>query len=137
MASKRNLPEKFRKEAEELAMRPYSVVVHRDVKENGEPYFWAVNQELDGCIAHGNTSEEAIENLKEARTDFIQILLIDGSPVPYPFTPVVDNYTGVTGTAVETTKYVKHSDTELLYFDEDKDEYVFEKYSLRLQISNV
>ena len=75
----------FRDKAERLALLPYSVVVIRDEDSDGNPVFLAVNTELDGCMADGKTSEEAIENLKDARADYIQVLLLSGEPVPTPY----------------------------------------------------
>ena len=84
MAEKITLSEDRRDEAERLASLPYSVLVLRDSTTNGEPIYLAINPELDGCMAHGKTSEAAIENLKEARIDYIQVQLLSGDSIPVP-----------------------------------------------------
>ena len=72
------------KEAEKLAARPYIDQVIKDETTSGKPIFVALSPELEGCIAQGVTLEEAIQNLKEARIDYIYSLLEDGLPVPKP-----------------------------------------------------
>ena len=37
---------------------------------------------LKGCVAQGETPEEALRNLKEAMKDYIECLIEDGLPVP-------------------------------------------------------
>lgn len=97
MAEKKNLPAERRDEAEMLAMQPYSVLVIRDATAQGDPIFLAVNPELEGCMAHGKISEEAIENLKEARIDYLQVCLLSGIPIPAP-AALEDEYTSPSGT---------------------------------------
>lgn len=84
MAEKRTLPDEHRAEAEKLALNPYVVTVAKEVDADGQPVFLALHPELDGCLAHGKTIRDAIENLKEARIDYIQVLLLSGQPVPMP-----------------------------------------------------
>jgi len=84
MAKKRILPEKYKEQAEKLAERPYSVIVKRDRTPKGDPIYLAINQELDGCMTHGRTSEEAIKNLRDARVDYLQVCLLTGTPIPVP-----------------------------------------------------
>jgi predicted RNase H-like HicB family nuclease len=97
MAEKKALPVEHRDEAEILARKPYSVLVIRDMTAEGKAVFLAVNPELEGCMAHGETSEEAIKNLQEARTDYIQVCLISGTPVPTP-AALEEEYTRPSGT---------------------------------------
>jgi predicted RNase H-like HicB family nuclease len=84
MAEKRSLPTEFREEAEKFAAFPFVVSLVKDVDEEGQPVFLAINPELDGCMADGKSFEEAIENLNDARTDYIQVLLLSGQPIPLP-----------------------------------------------------
>jgi predicted RNase H-like HicB family nuclease len=72
------------KKAEELAARQYLTLVNRETDEDGEYYFVAVNPELPGCRADGDTPDAAKKNLAEARVDFIYFLLEDNLPVPDP-----------------------------------------------------
>jgi predicted RNase H-like HicB family nuclease len=77
--------EKRWQEAEKLAARRYVVVIYRDFDpEEGKHYYVAVNPEIVGCMAVGETLDEARQNLNEARVDVIYFLLEDGLPVPDP-----------------------------------------------------
>lgn len=70
--------------AQQLASRRYSTNVAIDTLTNGEKVYVVENPELDGCMAHGETEDKALENLLEARTEYIYSLLEDGLPVPAP-----------------------------------------------------
>lgn len=49
----------------------------------GEDGYWVVEcLSLPGCISQGKTREEAIENIKEAITGYVEALEEDGLPVP-------------------------------------------------------
>lgn len=49
----------------------------------GEDGFWVVEcPSLPGCISQGKTKEEAITNIKEAITGYIEALKEDNLPVP-------------------------------------------------------
>jgi len=73
-------------QARRLAMRAYSVEVSQDIATDGEPIFVALTPEMPGCIAQGETADEAKANLHDALVDFIYFLLEDGLPVPEPAT---------------------------------------------------
>lgn len=49
---------------------------------NGNPCFLAADTNLPGCIAQGETEEEALKELKEARIDYKASLQEDGLPLP-------------------------------------------------------
>jgi len=70
--------------AAKLAERAYSVQVVTDETTDGMPIYLARIAELDGCMAQGETIEQALENLRGAKIDFIASLLEDGLPVPCP-----------------------------------------------------
>lgn len=70
--------------ARELAARNYNLSIFNDEELDGQPVFLAKNHELYGCMAQGSTLDEAIENLKDARIDYIYSLLLDGLDVPNP-----------------------------------------------------
>jgi predicted RNase H-like HicB family nuclease len=72
------------KKAEELAARNYKIVFLEDRTTSGQVIYMAKNPELIGCMAQGATLEEAIENLKDARIDYIYDSLKDGGLVPDP-----------------------------------------------------
>jgi len=59
---------------------PYTVTLRRD--DEGD---WIARvQELSGCIAHGSTEVEALEQLREAKRDWISAALEDHIDVPLP-----------------------------------------------------
>ena len=70
--------------AQELANRPYTVRMTKDVTTEDEPIYLASNPELPGCQAQGKTIEEAVKELDDARVDYIASLLEDGLSVPGP-----------------------------------------------------
>ena len=70
--------------AQLLANRDYYPVLRHDITTAGEPIILAFHIELDGCLSQGNTPEQAIENLRLARLDYIYGLLEDNLPVPDP-----------------------------------------------------
>jgi predicted RNase H-like HicB family nuclease len=70
--------------AEKLAELPFTVEVELDETTDSQPVYLARIQELDGCMSQGETIEQAVENLQQAKIDFIQSLLEDGLPVPKP-----------------------------------------------------
>ncbi|MDR2181610.1 MAG: type II toxin-antitoxin system HicB family antitoxin [Treponema sp.] len=62
---------------------PYHIVIQHITDESGSYYFAAV-QELDGCMSHGDTYEEAFQNIREAMEGWIETKLENGFPVPEP-----------------------------------------------------
>lgn len=46
---------------------PYSTVVVPDMTTDDELCYMAYHPELEGCMTHGDTPEEALSNLHEAR----------------------------------------------------------------------
>jgi predicted RNase H-like HicB family nuclease len=78
------MSEGLRQQAEELAARPYSMRLIPDNSIPGESLYLALNPELDGCMAQGRTSKEALDYLDEVRIDHIEHLLEHGLPVPEP-----------------------------------------------------
>jgi len=72
------------KNANQLARLPYTSIVSSDETTNGRPIYFAQNPELRGCIAQGNTPDESLANLTDARIDYIESLLEDREPIPTP-----------------------------------------------------
>lgn len=62
---------------------PYEVEVGPDECDD-QPCYMALHPELYGCMAQGDTPEEALSNLKAAREDYITALLEEGVEVPLP-----------------------------------------------------
>lgn len=63
---------------------PYRVEVVPDVTTEGEPIFVARHPELSGCMAHGDSAEEAEMLLIDARSLYIGSLLEEGLEPPRP-----------------------------------------------------
>ena len=78
------MPSDSRAKAEILASRAYTLQITPDETTDGEPLWVMENPEVPGCIAQGGSPEEALENLKDARTEYILSLLDDGESVPEP-----------------------------------------------------
>src|SRR5262245_12122257 len=70
--------------AKRFASLPYSIVVEQDETTEGEPIYVLSHPELPGCIAQGETWEEALDNLSDATYEYISSLLEDGLAVPEP-----------------------------------------------------
>src|SRR3972149_11913568 len=87
------------KQAKELAAQSYQTVIVSDETTDNEPIFVAYNPELRGCMAQGETVAEAVEELAEARLEYILSLLEDGLPIP----PPQNTCTGTTSGGAPTT----------------------------------
>lgn len=70
--------------ARTLAMRPYTIKLLQESSVGDTPLYIAINPELDGCLAEGDTVEEAEANLAEFRVEYIEHLLQHDLPVPPP-----------------------------------------------------
>lgn len=66
---------------------PYAVEVVPDTTTDGALCYLASHPELPGCMAHGDTIEEALENLEDARRLYIATMLKRGLDIPEPRTP--------------------------------------------------
>ncbi|MTW85646.1 toxin-antitoxin system HicB family antitoxin [Virgibacillus dakarensis] len=62
---------------------PYSIVIKRMDDESGQ-YYYSTVLELDGCQSHGDTAEEAYNNIREAMEGWIETKLAHGGQVPEP-----------------------------------------------------
>lgn len=78
------MKKKLLKKAKKLAARPYDVQFVPDVDTDGKPVFFARIPEMPGCVAHGETIEEAKEWIELAKVDFIYFYLVDGLTPPEP-----------------------------------------------------
>lgn len=70
--------------AEIAAAWPYTIRISKDETIDGQIVYLAMHPELPGCMAQGETVEEAIENLKEVTFEYILSLLEDRLPIPIP-----------------------------------------------------
>jgi predicted RNase H-like HicB family nuclease len=62
----------------------YQRVVMRQVDDEGNLFYVAVHPELKGCTAQGETAEEAIKALNEARALYLEALQRAGIAPPAP-----------------------------------------------------
>lgn len=72
--------------AEDFLCLPYTRRVVADEGTRGESLYLASVAELPGCESHGDTPQEALENLEDAMVLYIQSLLEDGLEPPVPAT---------------------------------------------------
>lgn len=64
--------------------RPYTTEVVRELATDGSYVYVARHPELPGCMAHGDTPEEAVTNLAEARELYVTELERRGVTIPAP-----------------------------------------------------
>lgn len=82
----------LRTQAEILAKCLYTTVTFRDKTTDGDYIYVALNPELEGCLAQGDTIAEAQENLREFRIDYIEHLLETEMPIPEPAWIVAEHH---------------------------------------------
>lgn len=63
---------------------PYVIYVVPDETTEGEFCYRSEHPELPGCMSHGSTPQDAIDNLAEAKRLYIESLLELGQPIPLP-----------------------------------------------------
>jgi len=62
-------------------MIKHMITIYYDSIDN---IFVAEVPELEGCISHGGTHEEALENIKEAYAGWTEAAIADGYAIPEP-----------------------------------------------------
>ncbi|CAJ1001051.1 type II toxin-antitoxin system HicB family antitoxin [Brevibacillus aydinogluensis] len=62
---------------------PYTLVIKPMDDESGR-YYYGTYLELDGCQSHGETVEELLRNLEEAKRGWLEVKLEHGDPIPEP-----------------------------------------------------
>ncbi len=67
-----------------LAALPYALEILPEEQPDGSVLFMATHPELPGCMAHGVTVEEAVEDLAVARRLYLSALVDRGLDVPRP-----------------------------------------------------
>jgi len=70
--------------ARTVAEWPYTTKISKDKTVDGGQVFLASHPELIGCMAQGETVEEAVKNLKEVTYEYVLSLLEDHVPIPLP-----------------------------------------------------
>jgi len=72
----------LRERAIELSRIGYTTELLRDKTTDGDQIYLALNPELEGCMAQGETPQDAITNLEEVRVDYFEHLLEFNLPIP-------------------------------------------------------
>ncbi len=72
------------KKLEEYMALPYAKVIFLDEDMEGNVCFRAEHPELPGCMSHGKTPKEAVQNLEEARRLYIETRMDLGLEIPVP-----------------------------------------------------
>ncbi len=75
---------KLDEKARTIAEWPYTIKISKDKTVDGGEVFLASHPELIGCMAQGETVEEAVQNLKEVTYEYALSLLEDRMPIPVP-----------------------------------------------------
>ena len=69
---------------------PYTPHVEREGCTDGTWCYLGRILELDGCMAHGQTREEALQNLLEAKEHFLETMVRSGVEPPIPVIPAAE-----------------------------------------------
>jgi predicted RNase H-like HicB family nuclease len=72
------------KNDETLSGSLYQVIVTYEQDDDGRAFYLAVNPEIEGAMAQGDTVDEAEANLADVRQMVIEHLIANGLPVPMP-----------------------------------------------------
>ncbi|PDO09409.1 MAG: pilus assembly protein HicB [Candidatus Reconcilbacillus cellulovorans] len=62
---------------------PYTLVI-REMNDESGRYYYGTYLELDGCQSDGQTIEELLKNLEEAKRGWLEVKLEHGDPIPEP-----------------------------------------------------
>jgi predicted RNase H-like HicB family nuclease len=62
---------------------PYTIQI-RHIQDQDDQYYYAKVLELDGCQSHGETVDEAYQNIREAMEGYLEVKLEHGDPIPEP-----------------------------------------------------
>lgn len=62
-------------------MNHYEIVIYWS---NEDQAFLAEAPELPGCMAHGNSYEEALRNVRDAMAFWLDVAREQGEPIPTP-----------------------------------------------------
>ncbi len=101
---------------EEYLSLPYSTVIVPDVTTDNEPCYMAYHPELEGCMSHGNTQEEAVCNLREVTELYISALLDKHLDVPFPQgVQIIWDVVSPTRSEVATAIYMPQSITPPIF----------------------
>jgi predicted RNase H-like HicB family nuclease len=88
------------KTLEEYMSLPYVAVVTPDEDMEGKACYRAEHPQLPGCMSHGKTPKEAVQNLQDARRLYIQTRLELKLKIPVPAVLTVGTSYSATETRV-------------------------------------
>ncbi|MCU0512508.1 MAG: type II toxin-antitoxin system HicB family antitoxin [Anaerolineae bacterium] len=71
-------------QAQQYAAQHYTIHLSHDKLADHSVIYVAQHPELPGCKAQGATPVEAVNNLRDARIDYLYYLLEDGLAIPVP-----------------------------------------------------
>ncbi len=86
--------------------RCYSTAVVPDITTDGESCYMAYHPDLEGCMSHGSTQEEALSNLLEVTTLYLQSLAKRGLEIPVPLQRPEITWTAITSETRLTETFV-------------------------------
>ena len=67
-----------------MTTRRYTIILKPDIEQGG---YWVEVPALPGCYSQGDTLEQALDNIKEAIEGYIEVLTMDGEPIPEESVP--------------------------------------------------
>jgi len=70
-------------QVEHYSNLPYQIVIEKWADGDG-PYYVARVLELQGCMIHGDTAEEALHEIEDVKRDWIKTNLEIGNKMPEP-----------------------------------------------------
>ena len=76
-------PQEINAQAKQYENIEYPIKLYKEHEEN-DSYWVAEHPDFPGCMTHGNTKEEAISNLDDAKISWIYTALSRGMSIPEP-----------------------------------------------------
>lgn len=92
---------------------PYASVVREDEATDGTKLYLAEVPDLPGCMSHGETPEEALQNLQEAFELYLRVLDDAGVERPVLQRPPMTSGTSLNGDSTVVVQSVHDVDGEM------------------------
>ena len=64
--------------------KSFPYVVFQDSYGDGNTCYVAMHPDLDGCMSHGDTIDQAISSLEDARAEYLKALIETKQEIPEP-----------------------------------------------------
>jgi len=74
----------MKKVVKKILSLPYSTYVVPDLTTDNQKCYVAYHPELEGCMSHGSTVQEAIQNLQEVTDLYLATMADEGVDLPAP-----------------------------------------------------